>query len=155
MRSEMEDKLYYRDGFLYQVHKTIRFSTNIKIDEPIRIAFADLSQFGLLVVYAGYAWDGPSGPTKWIAACLPGQWLKDKWLKTIMKGSAAHDALYEFMRKELLDIKWRPEADATMLRICKKAGMSRPRLWRIRVGLAKFARFAALPENRKKILTAP
>ena len=152
----MEDnKLYYRSGFLYQVYKTIQFQTDIEIETSIAIDFATLHANGLLTVFLGYAWDGPSGPTKWINKCLPGKWLKGKWLKTIMKGSAAHDPLFEMMRKGLLDIKWRPMADITMLRICKADGMSKARLWRIKVGLEKFAKFAALPENRKKILVAP
>ena len=152
----MEDnKLYYRAGFLYQVYKTIQFQTDIEIETSVAIDFATLHANGLLTVFLGYAWDGPSGPTKWINKCLPGQWLKDKWLKTIMKGSLPHDVLYEMMRKGKLDIKWRPHVDAEMLRVCKEDGMSRPRLWRVRVGLEKFAKFAALPENKKDILTAP
>ena len=153
MRHDMA-KLKYRKGYLYQVAEIIELQTKIT-GIYTTINFATLYATGVLVVYPGYAFDGPSGPTKWIAACLPGQWLKDRWLKTIMRGSLPHDVLYELMRKELLDLKWRPEADATMLRICKEDGMSRARLWRIEIGLRKFAKFAALPENKKKVLEAP
>ena len=144
----------FRKGFLYQIAETIEFQTVIRVPYAT-IKRVTLFPNGTLIIWEGYAWDGPSGPTKWINKCLPGQWLKAKWLKTILRGSAAHDALYELMRKEQLDIKWRPVADKTMLDICREDGMSRPRLWRIKVGLAKFAEFAALPENKKKILTAP
>ena len=145
--------LKYRKGFLYQVAETIEFHTTI-LGVYTTMKFVTLHPNGTLIVYEGYAWDGASGPTKWIAACLPAP-LRRRWLKTIHKGSAAHDALYEMMRKGLLDIKWRPMADITMLRICKADGMSRIRLWWVKVGLEKFAKFAALPENKKKIFVIP
>ena len=146
--------LKYRKGFLYQVAQTIEFQTKI-LGVYTTIDFVTLHPNGTLIVYEGYAWDGPSGTTKWIVRCLPGQWLKDKWLKPIQKGSTAHDGLYEMMRKKRLAIGWRPVADKTMLDICRNSGMTRPRLWALRVGLEKFAAFAAMPENKKKILEAP
>jgi len=146
-------QLKYRKGYLYQLVETIEFQTRI-LEVFATTDLITLHPTGRLIIYANYAWDGPSGPTKWIAAGLPG-WLKRKWLKTILRGSLPHDALYELMRKGLLNGKWKPVADKTMLDICREDGMSRFRLWRIRVGLAKFAGFAAMPENKKKILTAP
>lgn len=78
-----------------------------------------------LIVKAGYAWDGPSGPT----------------IDTLnfMRGSLVHDALYQLMRLGHLDKNtYRIFADRELQRICNEDGMWRIRAqfvyWGVRIG---------------------
>jgi len=72
---------------------------------------------GYLTISAGYAWDGPSGPT-WDTA-------------SSMRGSLVHDALYQLIREGLIGCEWREQADKELRRICVEDGMSnlRAALW--------------------------
>ena len=49
--------------------------------------------------------------------------------KTILRGSMVHDALYDLMRKGLLDSsQWRETADIELARICREDGMRKSRI---------------------------
>lgn len=63
-----------------------------------------------LLIKAGYAWDGPSGPT----------------LDTpsFMRGSLVHDVLYQLMRERQIPRSFRRDADQILVDICKQDGMS-------------------------------
>ncbi len=56
-------------------------------------------------------WDGPSGLT----IDTP----------NFMRGSLVHDTLYQLLRNELIEQKWRDEADEELRRICREDGMSK------------------------------
>lgn len=72
--------------------------------------FLSLDTTGILRVYRAYKWDGPSGP----AVDTP----------AFMRGSMAHDALYQMIRMGFLDIdKHRLPADDFLGEICKQDGM--------------------------------
>ncbi len=85
---------------------------------------------GMLIIYKGYIWDGPSGPT----------------LDTpdFMLGSLVHDAMYQLMREEILDQRLRKVADQVLYDICIDAGMPWWRAqyvyWAVRMFGAKNAR---------------
>lgn len=64
----------------------------------------------LLVIRAGYWWDGPS----FIAIDTP----------DFMRGSLVHDALYQLMREGKLSKKYRKYADKLCVQICKEDGMA-------------------------------
>lgn len=100
------DYIVYKNlkNYKYQLVKPYNFQTEIKTDFSLRIGksevkvFVDLDREGLLKIDAGYAWDGPSGPTI--------------DTKTFIRGSLVHDALYQLMREEKLDrIKYRENVD--------------------------------------------
>jgi hypothetical protein len=95
----------------------------------------------VLSLKAGYAWDGPSGPTF--------------DTKTFMRGSLVHDALYGLLREGLLDKNYRLQADEILGRICRSDGMNLFRVWYVVKAVKRFAGAAADPENRKAILYAP
>jgi hypothetical protein len=72
-----------------------------------------------------------------------------------MRGSLVHDALYQLLRNELLEPKWREETDRELVRICREDGMSRIRAWWVYRSVRLGGEPAAAPESRKKIHTAP
>lgn len=76
-----------------------------------------LDEGGRLTVYAGYVFDGPSGPT----------------LNTdnSMRGATAHDALYQLAREGKIPPSVRGKADKLAWRIWRADGMSwlRAKIW--------------------------
>lgn len=132
----------YRKGYKYQLAGTTIFrQTGIYPGTRIETQFIILNKNGDLVVKSGYAWDGPSGPTI------------DR--KTNMRGSLAHDALYQLMRQGRLELKWRRKADALIKKCWIEDGMW-PWLASIETkALGDFAAFAADPKNAKKVYEAP
>lgn len=70
---------------------------------------ARLTSDGNLTAFAGYAWDGASGP------------MPDT--HTVMRASLAHDLTYQFMRYGKIGPEWREPADMALRRICVEDGM--------------------------------
>jgi hypothetical protein len=95
----------YRPGNKYKFMMLDRygFSTDLAAPSFISTRYATLSPTGLLVLEPGYAWDGASGP----AIDTP----------DFIRGSAGHDALYQFIRLGLLDMSYRQSADSLLHRI--------------------------------------
>ena len=134
----------YRKGYKYQLAEDESFEyTGILPGEDIVTEFISLFQdpIGLLIVRRGYAWDGPSGPT----------WDR----KENMRGSLAHDALYQLIRQKQIGPHWRLKADAYMAKCCIEDGMMEFWANLYRRELGKFAGFAADPKNAKKIYEVP
>jgi len=126
----------YSGGFKYQLREDWWCQTAI-LGQACRIEDADvpgkpwveLASDGSLHVREGYAWDGPSGPTI--------------DTKSFMRGSLAHDCLYQLMRAGKLSQGARREADRTLWLLCRQDGMSRFRAWYVYHSLRLFAGFAA------------
>lgn len=131
----------YRAGFKYQLAASEFFETALRPPVPAVSDYAILLPDGLLSIKKGYAWDGPSGPTV--------------DTKNSMRGSLAHDALYQLMREGKLPLSMREAADDEFGRILKEDGMSWLRRWFWVREVKKFAGGAAHPKNRKPILEAP
>ena len=131
----------YRGGYKYQLVKEYKVEVSVVPEENIQSDYIDLNTEGLLTIKKGYAWDGPSGPTI--------------DTKNFMRGSLVHDALYQLMRYKLIEGKWREAADDEMRRICLEDGMCRLRAWYVHRGVRLGAGFAASPEQKKEIITAP
>jgi len=143
----------YRSGYKYQLAKT--YSTSVVIQPPldelgisaplrelgIETDYISLSPEGLLTIQKGYAWDGPSGPTR--------------DTKSFMRGSLVHDALYQLMRNNHLPSSCREDADQELHRICREDGMNRFRAWYVLLGVRKAAGGAASPRAKKEIRSAP
>jgi len=132
--------IQYQKGFKYQLTRSVYLQTDIK-GCACHWKWLSLDNKGLLRIESGYAWDGASGPTIDTSSS--------------MRGSVGHDALYQLMRKGLLPQSCRLYADDLLKKWCVEDGMwkIRAELWRESVGY--FATKAALPENQRKVYTAP
>lgn len=134
--------IYYQKGYKYQLIDDFEIQTCIK--QPYEIKgrrYIHLTKDGLLTIRAGYAWDGPSGPTI--------------DTKTFMRGALVHDALYQLMRLGTLSFDHRETADRELRRICLEDGMWRIRAWYVYRAVRRLAGMAALPKNIRAIHVAP
>ena len=124
----MNGHIYYRAGYKYQTTRDYFHQTNITAFEGGN-RFTSINKDGVLWVQAGYAWDGPSGPTL--------------DTKDAMRGSLVHDALYQMMREKILPLSMRDRADGLLKTICEEDGMGmiRAEIWW--AGVRKFAEKAA------------
>lgn len=134
--------LFYKGGYKYQSTEDFSCLQNIIIPaNDIVTKWITLTKEGKLFIKAGYAWDGPSGPTY------------DS--KNSMRASKVHDALYQLMRMGHLSQDCRDEADLLLDQILKKDKMWAGRRWYWLKGVEWFASGAADPDNVKPVLTAP
>ena len=131
----------YRKGYKYQLAENETFILPIEIFGDIKTEFAELSKAGVFVIRAGYAWDGPSGPTI--------------DTKNSMRGSLVHDALYQLMRQGHLGDNCREIADDFLYDVLVADGMNKLRAWFWWRGVRRAAGFAADPKNIKKVYVAP
>jgi len=131
----------YRSGYKYQLAENETFIIPIDPFDDIKTEFIELSKNGVLVVRAGYAWDGPSGPAL--------------DTKNSMRGSLVHDAWYQLMRQRLLGGHCREIADDFLYDVLVADGMSKVRAWFWWRGVRRAAGYAADPKNVKKVHVAP
>ena len=131
----------YRSGYKYQLVEEYQVKVSVLPKNDIKTDFIELSIEGMLIIKNGYAWDGPSGPT----IDTP----------NFMRGSLVHDALYQLLRNELIDEKWRDKADKELRRICCEDGMPKICASWVYIAVRKWGKVAASPESRKKIHKAP
>lgn len=137
----MRDIIKYRGGYKYQLAVDYRVTIPIYPLTDIACQFISLSTTGDLVVKAGYAWDGASGPTIDSKSC--------------MRGALVHDCLYQMMRQQLLPHSWRSKADDVLMQMCIEDGMFRWRAWLWRKMVGEFADPASRHENDNPIKVAP
>jgi len=147
-------KIYYKEGYLYQVNMMYREKIDIYPDEDVYLPFLFLSKEGDLEIKTGYAHDGPSGPIKFVAGFLPG-YFKKVYLKHIMRATTKHDAIYQMIREGKLPMSARAKADLMLRDDCLKDGASKARAWWIYTGVQMGAEFAAKKEASRKQLVAP
>lgn len=133
--------MFYKSGYKYQLMEDEFFLVGIFPLEPFDTKFISMQVDGKILVKAGYAWDGPSGPTY------------DS--KNSMRASLLHDALYQLMRQEYIGLEWREQCDKELDRILKLDGMWAFRRWYWMRGVRWFAGGAADPENVKEVYDAP
>ena len=126
----------YRAGYKYQLTADAGFQTIVQPPDDIEEAFN-----GLLIVRAGYAWDGPSGP------------IVDT--PSAMSASLAHDALYQLMREQLLPRNLQEAADRTFRALCIAACMPGWRAWYSYHALRLFGARNTDPSHDRPVLTAP
>lgn len=134
----------YKRGYKYQLVEHFEHDIKIKPEQDVSSpsGYIELSAKGILEIKKGYAWDGPSGPT----------------IDTLnfMRGSLVHDALYQLMREELLNLEvFRELADRLLQTMCKEDGMSSIRAWWVYKGLRIGGDPAANPDNKRPIAKAP
>lgn len=133
-------RIAYSGGYKYQLRETYSIATGIQPAARIDTTFILLDVDGTLTIRAGYAWDGPSGPT----FDTP----------SFMRGSVVHDALYQLMAENMIDARsCRQLADEILRDICIDDGM-----WRIRA-LWVYAAVRAFgylfSASRRKVIYAP
>ncbi len=134
--------IQYKSGYKYQLTQDYTVQTTVKTGRFVMTSYLKLTSDGLLTISAGYAWDGPSGPTV--------------DTKNFMRSSLPHDAFYGMMRNGLLDRdKWRKVVDKELRRMCREDGMSWFRAWYVYRAVRRGAARAASADARKPILTAP
>lgn len=137
----MKTSIKYKKGFKYQLAEEYECTLSFKPSDIRLIEYIKFDTIGKLVIYKGYAWDGPSGPTI--------------DTKTFMRGSLVHDALYQLIREGMLDPSYRILADKELKRICIEDGMCKLRASYVYWSVRKFAKYAASKENKRKIIFSP
>lgn len=134
----------YKSGYKYQLVEPYRhrlpatFEVTRHYDDGL---YLSLDLAGVLSIRAGYAWDGPSGPTI--------------DTRNFMRPSLVHDALYQLMREGHLPQSARAAADDLLYDLCVADGMSRLRAWVVYRAVRLFAGPAARGDHRRPILEAP
>lgn len=142
--SKFPQPLYYKAGYKYQVDQDFALDLREHITGitgyDVHTRFLTL-QGGFLTIKAGYAWDGPSGPTYDTSDGV--------------YGSLPHDAGYQLIRLGLVPAETRREWDVLFREMLIDGGMEKARadVWfaGVRVG----AGFAIKPDAEPKVLTAP
>lgn len=128
----------YKKGFKYQLAETEVTVTPIKPPENIETKFICLSTNGVLTITAGYAWDGPSGPTI--------------DTENSMTPSLNHDAFAQLMRMKLLHRRLRLLSNIFFYNQCLKRKMIKIRAWFWKKNLDKFGGPSTNPKNLKKVI---
>ena len=136
----------YKSGYKYQLVEKTWFDTDIYPETDIDTDFIQLSTGGVLVIKPGYAWDGPSGEFLGIPLTID--------TKSSMRGSLAHDALYQLLREKLITGESnRRKADKAFYLILREDGM-----WKIRAkiwwrAVRRWAKQSSI--KGRKVHTAP
>ena len=126
----------YRDGYKYQLAED--YSHPVPWNHEVEMPFYRL-RHGVLTVKAGYAWDGPSGPTV--------------DTKTSMRASLVHDCLYQAISDNVLPYTARSAADRILKEICLDAGMNQ---WRAFIWHSVVEKFGGdYATAKKEIKEAP
>ncbi len=156
------NSILFTIGKEYQLKEEIRVELDIQphLEKDIVLGPICLYKSGLLVIAPWYVSDGPSGPTKHISCFLRliplvGMWLWWLFIRSFIRGSLVHDALYKLIRHGLLDPSLRNWADIELLKICKEDGMSKIRMAGVKRGLKAGGGSSIRPENKQKEYRAP
>lgn len=98
--------------YIIDIHEEtgIDIGTDEAVIQGDGYTYITLSAPGKLKVFAGYSWDGPSGPTF--------------DTKNFMRGSLVHDALYQLIRRGICSKDKRKIFDEVLYVICRNDGMS-------------------------------
>lgn len=136
----MKEQIKYKEGYKYQLHETYVIVIPITGFTITMHDFIQLAPDGTLMIFEGYAWDGPSGPTI--------------DTKNFMRGSLVHDVLYQLMREGYLPQYFRPVADKLLYAICREDGMSWIRGQWVLLGV-EIGGASSAAVQKEEILTAP
>lgn len=128
-------RIRYSKGYKYQMREDYSHPWQAP---DVSAGFIGIKD-NVLHIRAGYAWDGPSGPT----FDTP----------SFMRGSLVHDALYQLIREGHLPRSAKQAADDELRRICIEDGMSALRAWWVHRAVAKFGTSATI--NNKQEYWAP
>ncbi len=118
-------RIFYRYHRLggYELAREFVVQTALRPASRLCIPCVTLEIDGVLTLSPGYRWDGATG------ACDT---------KNFMRGSAAHDAIYDMHQQELaVPEDWKKHADSLLNRLCREDGMWPWRRWRVRQAVRK------------------
>lgn len=102
--------IHYREGYKYQLSRPYEVLTPIFPPNRIEHEFYTLDADGRLLIQAGFAWDGASGPTI--------------DTKASMRPSLVHDCFCQMMAARELDYKtYSPHVHALFKAMCIEDGM--------------------------------
>lgn len=133
------NKIKFCSGYKYQLVEDYFHVLPSDFDKVKSFNFGFLNwNPSILLIRRGYAWDGPSGPTI--------------DTKDFMRASLVHDALYQCMRRGLIDISLRKVCDEELKRICLEAGMCNTRASIVYDAVRIFGESSAI--DKKEILEA-
>lgn len=140
-------KIYYKTGYKYQLHKDVIVDVG-RLDwrllgHHVSSQYFEMLLNGLLLIRAGYAWDGCSGPT----------WDD----KSNMRAGLVHDALYQMLREGLIPTfegGSREAADNVFHKILLEDGMSKFRAGYYYQAVRAFGKKAASRRGRRKVHVA-
>ncbi|MDP3733711.1 MAG: DUF1353 domain-containing protein [Nanoarchaeota archaeon] len=140
------EKITYRKlrRYKYQIMEPFQYQTGLVGygDINTKDDWVVLDNKGVLKTKKGYTWDGASGPTI--------------DTKNFMRGALVHDALYQLMRENLLEMKHRQYADQLLREICQRDGMSRFRSWYVYIAVRSwFGKKAAQQRPVQPPMRAP
>lgn len=139
-------KITYRKlrSYKYQIMEPFAYQTNFFDlgNVSTKDDWVVLENNGLLKTKKGYTWDGASGPTI--------------DTKNFLRGALVHDALYQLIRENLLEMKYRKDADQLLRDICREDGMSRLRSWYVYLAVRSwFGKKAAQQRPVQPLMQAP
>lgn len=140
-----KDCIRFQGGFKYQlVQDAVWKVKGLTVAEPIETKFVCLFTDGTLLLRAGFAWNGVSGPTI--------------QRNSNRRGGAFHDGFYRLIRFGLLDLPRetaRAIADEMLREIWIKDGMWK---WLVSAEIAvlkKFGEDSAKPSGEPTVMTSP
>lgn len=138
---ERDKQLFFKRGYKYQTSRDYHIKLDVVPVEPIALPFVRMDKEGNTVIYAGYAWNGASGPT---IDTL-----------TTMIASLGHDLGYQLIRLGLLDKKYKEYFDELLAKIGIEDGMCplRANSWCVAVKL--FGNGSCRPSAEPKEEVAP
>lgn len=137
----MAKKIAYKSGYKYQLKADYASKTGVIPHKEIYTEFILLEVDGTLTLAAGYAWDGPSGPTF------------DS--PSFMRGSLEHDAFYQLMRLGLLPPEYRKLADERLRTVCLEDGMWPIRAEWVYLAVRMYGASSARYGTERPLLSAP
>lgn len=130
------NKACYRKLKRYKYQLTDDYKIEIGIKGySVETTYLILNTTGELGITAGYAWDGPSGPT----------------IDTLnfMRGSLVHDAMYQLIRIKEIPPHYKAYADLILKKICLEDGMSNFRANYVYQAVKLFGGASAKPDSEK------
>lgn len=132
----------YTDGYRFQLEEDYEHQTSITPVSPGGNRFVHMTLSGLLLMRAGYAWNGANKPA-----------VNND---TIIRGSALHDAGYQLTRLGVLSLDQRDQVDRLFQAVCLEDGMWPPRAWWVYQAVRLFGgRYLSGDGQGNKVLTAP
>lgn len=141
----MRSRIFYRKGYKYQLDSDYLVDLS-RYDRAFRgyeaqLKFLEINREGLLLIRAGYAWDGCSGPT-----------VDDR---TNMRAGLVHDALCQLFRWKRLPRALVRSCDETFRAILKEDGMGAFRRWYYYKGVTVPDQTWTRPEGRRPVFFSP
>jgi hypothetical protein len=138
-------QIKYKKGYKYQLAEDYSIQLELLPEDidlcNLESTYLILTADGILTIKAGYAWDGPSGPT----------YDTDSF----MRGSLVHDALYQLMREEVIPSSYKKYADSLLKTHCLEDRMYSGLANLVYFFISRFGLQYVLPENKHQIIISP